>query len=155
MPAIVDVKTEKKVNLEYSRTKVFNFLANVENINSLFPKLAEKNKKSEETWQFKFQPVEVSGVNHAIECVVRITDDKKSNMKWEPPENTTANSKVIINWTVQEDGISNSIVTIELRGRYEVPVPRLMQRLAETVIKAEVEGHVNTAAEFIKSHKFA
>ncbi len=147
MPAIVDVKAERKLNLKFSRTKVFNFLTNSENIGKLFPKIESKTKLGEEVWRLKFKSVVVSGVNHEIEFVIDITHDKTSNIKWSPKEGSNTNSKVLIVWVVSENGISDSIVTLELRGRYEVPVPRLMQRLAETVIKDEVNDHLNTAIE--------
>ncbi|NJM32603.1 MAG: hypothetical protein HC848_06780 [Limnobacter sp.] len=138
MTVRVETTIKKEFTAECSPSKAFAQLADISATMGLFPKLEKLVNVGDGVWRWEMEKTQAGNLAHQVIYAVKYTDNGSTKIHWSPVPGE-GNAEVSGDWVVQGAGASSTI-TFQSRGHFDVPVPKLMKSVAESLIVPELEN---------------
>lgn len=150
MAVNVNVSIQKNFEVGCSAQKAFEQLADVASTTKLFPKLDQIVDLGNGKWRWEMAKIGAAGISHQVKYCVQYTNNGSSTINWEPTAGD-GNAKVSGGWVITAKGDNACKISFQSSGEFEMPVPRLMKGIAESVVKSEFDGQVSTFIDRVKA----
>lgn len=150
MGAMVEVSINKQFDVNADIDTVFALLSNVPESASHFPKVAQLVDEGDNTYRWEMEEMAAAGFSHQVIYAAKYHSDKDSgSITWTAVPGV-GNSLINGSWALSSNGSGTSL-TFTTTGELNVPVPRLMAKMAKPVVTQQFSQEVDTYISNLKN----
>lgn len=139
------IQTQRDFEIAADWQTVWEYLCDTPKTVAHYPKIHALEPLGEDQWCWKLQEIGAAGFSHQIVYAVQyLFDESAGSIVWEPLHGH-GNSVIQGSFLLQESGDS-TVVVLETSGELEIPVPRLLKRMALPFVEQEFQSHIEKFA---------
>lgn len=149
MAVNVNVLIQRDIDVACHARQAFEFLNDIHQTSVLFPKVDKVEPLGEHKWLWEIERMGSGGLTHQVKYAVKYSNDGSHNIRWQALPDI-GNAKVSGEWIIKSTGQQCSLF-FKSSSDLELPFPRLMQHMMESVIRKEMDDQVDTFLTRIKA----
>lgn len=149
MAVNVNVLIQRDINVACNAKQAFDLLSDIHQTSALFPKVDKVEPLGEHKWVWEIERMGSDGLTHQVKYAVKYGNDGRSKIHWHALPDV-GNAKVSGEWIIKSSG-QECTLFFKSSSDLELPFPRLMQHMMESVIRKEMDEQVDTFLSRIKT----
>lgn len=133
----IPVEYSGKIKVDKSPAEVYKKLSDVKKAKKLVPGVELIKKVKENVYHWKFKPMGMKGISVTLEFDTEFTFNEPSVVKWDSIKGS-GNAEMKGEFRIKASG-KGTTVDVKVEMIPDLPVPRMLRKLAEPFVKSEFE----------------
>ena len=151
MAITVQITFNKELEVTCDVKTAFDLLADVPRTTAFFPKLDKLVNIEGSTYRWEMEKIGAAGLSFQTAYTVKYSNDGAARINWEVVEgNKNDNAKVSGGWIITSAGDKKTKIAFTTEAALDLPVPSLMKKVVDPVIRMEFESQTNTFLSRVK-----
>jgi hypothetical protein len=151
MAITVQITFNKDLEVTCDVKTAFDLLVDVPKTTALYPKLDKLVNIEGSTYRWEMAKIGAAGLNFQTVYTVKYTNDGAARINWEVVEgNKNDNAKVSGGWIITSAGDKKTKIAFTTEAALDLPVPSLMKKVVDPVIRMEFESQTNAFLAKVK-----
>jgi len=151
MAITVQISFNKDLEVTCDVKTAFDYLVDVPKTTALFPKIEKLVPIEGQTYRWEMAKIGAAGLSFQTAYTVKYSNDGAARINWETIEgNKNDNAKVSGGWIITSAGDKKTKIAFTTDAALDLPVPSLMKKVVEPVVRLEFESQTQTFLNNVK-----